>query len=72
MVDFRAMPKWSNGRDEYNDVHDRLMREYKEAPEWWYLCILDMIGYRVNQKWHNRCYNCIGMNYITVVLILFC
>ncbi|OQE03698.1 hypothetical protein PENSOL_c001G03443 [Penicillium solitum] len=40
MAGFHAMLKWSNARDEYNDVHNRLMREYKEAPEWWYLCIL--------------------------------
>jgi OPT family small oligopeptide transporter len=37
---FRAVMKWKNARDEYNDVHNRLMRQYKEAPEWWYLTIL--------------------------------
>ncbi|CAI7657164.1 unnamed protein product [Penicillium glandicola] len=37
---FRAVLKWSSARDEYNDVHNRLMRQYKEAPEWWYLTIL--------------------------------
>ncbi|KAL8369992.1 hypothetical protein RB595_000380 [Gaeumannomyces hyphopodioides] len=24
----------------YQDVHNRLMSKYKEAPEWWYLCVL--------------------------------
>ncbi|CAG8222240.1 unnamed protein product [Penicillium salamii] len=37
---FRAILKWKNAREEYNDVHNRLMRQYKEAPEWWYLAIL--------------------------------
>lgn len=25
---------------QYQDVHNRLMSRYKEAPEWWYLCVL--------------------------------
>lgn len=37
---FKAAFKWRNARDEYNDVHNRLMRRYKEAPEWWYLVLL--------------------------------
>ena len=37
---FSAMWKWTNARDEHEDVHNRLMRKYKEAPEWWYLIIL--------------------------------
>ncbi|RFU36073.1 hypothetical protein B7463_g213, partial [Scytalidium lignicola] len=32
--------KWRNARDEFNDVHNRLMKAYKEAPEWWYLSLL--------------------------------
>ncbi|KAJ5127357.1 OPT oligopeptide transporter [Penicillium atrosanguineum] len=37
---FSAMWKWQNARDEYEDVHNRLMKTYKEVPEWWYLTIL--------------------------------
>lgn len=34
------MLRWKNARDEHEDVHNRLMRKYPEAPEWWYLAIL--------------------------------
>lgn len=37
---FRSIFKWTNARDEHNDVHNRLMRAYKEVPEWWYLALL--------------------------------
>ncbi|KAL1969891.1 hypothetical protein VTN77DRAFT_7400 [Rasamsonia byssochlamydoides] len=37
---FKAAFKWRSGRDEYNDVHNRLMKAYKEVPEWWYLAVL--------------------------------
>ena len=38
---FRSVRNWrSSVRDEFNDVHNRLMKKYKEAPEWWYLLLL--------------------------------
>ncbi|KAL8283601.1 hypothetical protein RQP46_005396 [Phenoliferia psychrophenolica] len=40
MNGFRAVIRRENPRDAYNDVHNRLMRAYKEVPEWWYLTIL--------------------------------
>lgn len=36
----RAAFRWRSARDEYNDVHNRLMKAYKEVPEWWYLAVL--------------------------------
>ncbi|PWY71034.1 OPT oligopeptide transporter family [Aspergillus heteromorphus CBS 117.55] len=37
---FKAMWKWTNARDEHEDIHNRLMKAYKEVPEWWYLTLL--------------------------------
>lgn len=37
---FKAVWNWRNPREAYSDVHNRLMRNYKEVPEWWYLTIL--------------------------------
>ncbi|POV99197.1 hypothetical protein PSTT_13923 [Puccinia striiformis] len=37
---FRSMWKSASGRDQFTDLHNRLMRPYKEVPEWWYLTIL--------------------------------
>ncbi|OOF98977.1 hypothetical protein ASPCADRAFT_127562 [Aspergillus carbonarius ITEM 5010] len=37
---FSALWKWTNAREEHEDVHNRLMKRYKEVPEWWYLVIL--------------------------------
>ena len=37
---FAAVWKWKAARDEHEDIHNRLMKHYKEAPEWWYLTIL--------------------------------
>ncbi|KAI9932417.1 hypothetical protein MW887_008658 [Aspergillus wentii] len=37
---FRAVFKWTNAREEHGDVHNRLMKRYKEVPEWWYLSVL--------------------------------
>lgn len=37
---FRSVIKWTSARDENNDIHNRLMRAYKEVPEWWYLSLL--------------------------------
>ncbi|RDW89690.1 hypothetical protein BP6252_01722 [Coleophoma cylindrospora] len=37
---FMSAIRWTNARDEHKDVHNRLMRQYKECPEWWYLAIL--------------------------------
>lgn len=36
----RAALRWRSARDEYNDVHNRLMKAYNEVPEWWYLAVL--------------------------------
>lgn len=36
----RSIFEWKNARDAHNDVHNRLMRAYKEVPEWWYLLLL--------------------------------
>ncbi|KAA1114252.1 hypothetical protein PGT21_001928 [Puccinia graminis f. sp. tritici] len=37
---FRSMWKSASGREGFTDLHNRLMRPYKEVPEWWYLTIL--------------------------------
>lgn len=38
---FRAVISLSRGaRDDLDDVHNRLMKQYKECPEWWYLALL--------------------------------
>jgi OPT family small oligopeptide transporter len=38
---FRTMLNWRGSvREEFNDVHNRLMQRYKECPEWWYLALL--------------------------------
>ncbi|KAJ5902554.1 OPT oligopeptide transporter [Penicillium taxi] len=37
---FKAIWKWTNARDEHDDIHNRLMKTYKEVPEWWYATIL--------------------------------
>jgi hypothetical protein len=35
---FRRKDKQSRGQ--YQDVHNRLMAKYEDAPEWWYLVLL--------------------------------
>ncbi|GAA83881.1 OPT oligopeptide transporter [Aspergillus luchuensis IFO 4308] len=40
MKGFRALWKWASAREEHEDVHNRLMKQYKEVPEWWYLVVL--------------------------------
>ncbi|OJZ90815.1 hypothetical protein ASPFODRAFT_179853 [Aspergillus luchuensis CBS 106.47] len=40
MKGFRALWKWTSAREEHEDVHNRLMKQYKEVPEWWYLVVL--------------------------------
>ncbi|KAI3082272.1 hypothetical protein CBS147353_2683 [Aspergillus niger] len=40
MKGFRALWKWASAREEHEDVHNRLMKRYKEVPEWWYLAVL--------------------------------
>ncbi|RAK95685.1 OPT oligopeptide transporter family [Aspergillus ibericus CBS 121593] len=40
MKGYRALLKWTSAREEHEDVHNRLMKRYKEVPEWWYLTIL--------------------------------
>ena len=37
---FTAMWRWRSARKEHEDVHNRLMDKYKDAPDWWYLVIL--------------------------------
>lgn len=37
---FKSLWQWRNARDEHEDVHNRLMKKYKDAPDWWYLIIL--------------------------------
>ncbi|KAH8919020.1 oligopeptide transporter 4 [Atractiella rhizophila] len=37
---FRAMKEWKNAQTGYNDLHNRLMRNYAEVPEWWFGCIM--------------------------------
>ncbi|KAJ5658104.1 OPT oligopeptide transporter [Penicillium longicatenatum] len=37
---FKALLQWRNARDDHEDVHNRLMKRYKDAPDWWYLIIL--------------------------------
>jgi hypothetical protein len=29
----------SSLKDNTNDIHAKLMSQYKEAPEWWYVCV---------------------------------
>jgi OPT family small oligopeptide transporter len=36
----KSFLKWGNAHDDHEDVHNRLMRSYKEVPEWWYVAIL--------------------------------
>ena len=31
--------QFKNSKDEKPDIHMKLMRKYKEAPEWWYMAI---------------------------------
>ncbi|PYH89621.1 OPT oligopeptide transporter family [Aspergillus ellipticus CBS 707.79] len=40
MKGFKAVWQWTNAREEHGDVHNRLMKAYKEVPEWWYLTLL--------------------------------
>ncbi|GLA62264.1 hypothetical protein AtubIFM55763_003577 [Aspergillus tubingensis] len=40
MKGFRTIWKWGSAREEHEDVHNRLMKQYKEVPEWWYLVVL--------------------------------
>ncbi|KAK4702324.1 hypothetical protein P7C70_g3898, partial [Phenoliferia sp. Uapishka_3] len=40
LAGFRAVYQRKNARDAYNDVHNRLMRRYKEVPEWWFGIVL--------------------------------
>ncbi|KAK4701800.1 hypothetical protein P7C70_g4425, partial [Phenoliferia sp. Uapishka_3] len=37
---FKAIYKRHSPREAYNDVHNRLMRRYKEVPEWWFMIVL--------------------------------
>lgn len=37
---FRSVLTLRSGRQEYKDLHNRLMSAYKEVPEWWYLTIV--------------------------------
>ncbi|KAL8281284.1 hypothetical protein RQP46_006318 [Phenoliferia psychrophenolica] len=37
---FRAVFAGRSTRDYYNDTHNKLMRAYKEVPEWWFSIIL--------------------------------
>jgi len=37
---FRSMLQSATGRENFTDLHNRLMKPYKEVPEWWYLLIL--------------------------------
>ncbi|KAJ5936413.1 OPT oligopeptide transporter [Penicillium verhagenii] len=37
---FKSLLQWKNAREEHEDVHNRLMKVYKDAPDWWYLVIL--------------------------------
>ncbi|KAJ5752388.1 OPT oligopeptide transporter [Penicillium odoratum] len=37
---FKALLQWKNAREDHEDVHNRLMKKYKDAPDWWYLIIL--------------------------------
>lgn len=32
--------RWKAARTDEEDVHTRMMRKYKDAPNWWYLCIM--------------------------------
>lgn len=36
----RSMWKSASGRDNFTDLHNRLMRPYAEVPEWWYTIVL--------------------------------
>ena len=36
----RSSIKWKDGRDGHEDIHNRLMRAYKEVPDWWYGIVL--------------------------------
>lgn len=41
----------------YNDVHNRLMRKYKEVPEWWYmtiLCVALAFGIAANEVYQTQ------------------
>ncbi|WOG88124.1 hypothetical protein DCAR_0207358 [Daucus carota subsp. sativus] len=41
---FHGRELWEQSKSSFNekkmDVHTRLMRKYKQVPEWWFLCIL--------------------------------
>ncbi|MBW0473692.1 hypothetical protein O181_013407 [Austropuccinia psidii MF-1] len=40
MEGIRSMSGFTSGREHLNDLHNRLMRPYKEVPEWWYFSVL--------------------------------
>ncbi|KAH7098290.1 OPT oligopeptide transporter [Auriculariales sp. MPI-PUGE-AT-0066] len=37
---FKSVVRRQGGLDSQNDVHSRIMRAYKEVPEWWYISVL--------------------------------
>ncbi|KAL8292594.1 hypothetical protein RQP46_001206 [Phenoliferia psychrophenolica] len=54
---FRAVFQRKNARDAYNDVHNRLMRKYKEVPEWWFFAVFVVslvFGIVANEHYHTE------------------
>jgi hypothetical protein len=36
--------QWRNSSSEKPDVHMRLMKKYKEAPDWWYMGLFVVVS----------------------------
>ncbi|KAL8283781.1 hypothetical protein RQP46_005213 [Phenoliferia psychrophenolica] len=67
---FRAVMQRKNPRDAYHDVHNRLMRRYKEVPEWWFGIVLVIslaLGIAANEHYHTGIFFCVIMGGIFVV-----
>lgn len=54
---FKAAIARQSARDAYNDVHNRLMRNYKEVPEWWFMSVMVVslvFGIAVNEHYDTQ------------------
>ncbi|SCU98828.1 LAME_0G00716g1_1 [Lachancea meyersii CBS 8951] len=65
----------SHELDQFNDAHSRMMKKYKEVPEWWYFCVFLaslIIGICVIEKYHTSTpvwslFMSIGFNFVFLI-----